>query len=72
MGALLEPRSIGEPEDKADKGPDHRPEHAHDKPVRPHDERTFLLVAPMEASMPSERCRRCASTVKPPIAIEAR
>jgi hypothetical protein len=31
----------------------------------------FFLVAPIDASMPSERCRRWASTVKPPTATSA-
>ena len=40
-------------------------------PLASRTRRTLRSVAPMDSSMPRERIRRCASTVKPPIDTRA-
>ena len=72
VGTLLKARSIGEPDGQDPRTvPITAPRTPTTSPFARTTSETFLLVAPIEASMPSERCRRWASTVKPPIAISA-
>ena len=58
MRALLKARSIGEPDGKTKKGPDHRPEDAHDKSVRPHDKRDVLTGG-------ADRCQHAERALPP-------
>ena len=70
----LERREDSEPERETEDRPDHRADGADDGAVRQqHESGRCFGVAPVAASMPSWRSRRCAMTVKPAAATsEAR
>ena len=54
MGAGLDVRAVGQPRHEAGQGPDNRPDHPHDNPVRPYDE-TDVPVCGAEGSEHPER-----------------
>ena len=69
--ALARRGAVGQPGPRPSAKPTSGADEADDDAIRPQDEADVRSVAPIDSSIPRERMRRWASTVKPPIDTRA-